>query len=117
RLLLSIGAARYVRIITGMPLTDPTGGFKCFRRHALQSISLDAVLSDGYSLQMELTHKLWRQGARIVEIPIIFNERVQGHSKMSQSIFWESLAMVWRLWFQNGLRRSPRHPDLAKPAD
>jgi dolichol-phosphate mannosyltransferase len=108
RLLLSTGAARYVAIITGMPFTDPTGGFKCFRRRALQSIDLDAVRSNGYSFQIELTHKLWRQGMRIVEIPIIFSERFQGHSKMSRKIVWEALAMVWRLLFQNGLRRAPR---------
>jgi dolichol-phosphate mannosyltransferase len=108
RLLLSTSAARYVRWITGMPFTDPTGGFKCFRRRALQSIHLDAVRSNGYSFQIELTHKLWRKGMKIVEIPIIFTERFQGHSKMSRRIVWEALAMVWRLLLQNGLRRSPR---------
>jgi dolichol-phosphate mannosyltransferase len=108
RLLLSTGAARYVRIITGMPFTDPTGGFKCFRRHALQSINLDLVRSNGYSFQIEMTHKIWRVGMNVAEIPIIFTERLQGHSKMSRKIVWEALAMVWRLWFQNGLRRSPR---------
>jgi dolichol-phosphate mannosyltransferase len=108
RLLLSTAAARYVGIITGMPFTDPTGGFKCFRRHALQSVDLDAVRSNGYSFQIEMTHKLWRQGMRIVEIPIIFSERFQGHSKMSRKIVWEALAMVWRLLLQNGLRRSPQ---------
>jgi dolichol-phosphate mannosyltransferase len=108
RLLLSTSAARYVRIITGMPFTDPTGGFKCFRRRALESIHLDAVRSNGYSFQIELTHKLWRKGMRIVEIPIIFTERFQGHSKMSGRIVWEALAMVWRLLLQNGLRRRPR---------
>ena len=108
RLLLSTGAALYVRTITGMPFTDPTGGFKCFRRRALQSINLDAVLSEGYSFQLELTHKIWQQGMKIVEVPIIFVERVQGQSKMTWRIFRESLIMVWRLWFQSGLRRSPR---------
>ncbi len=108
RLLLSTSAARYVRWITGMPFTDPTGGFKCFRRRALASIDLDGVRSNGYSFQIELTHKIWRQGMRVAEIPIIFTERFQGCSKMSRKIVWEALAMVWRLWFQNGLRRSPR---------
>jgi dolichol-phosphate mannosyltransferase len=107
RLLLSTGAARYVQIITGMPFSDPTGGFKCFRRHALQSIHLDAVRSNGYSFQIELTHKLWREGMKIVEIPIIFTDRFHGQSKMSRKIVWEALAMVWSLLFQNGLRRSP----------
>jgi len=108
RLLLSTSAARYVRAITGMPFTDPTGGYKCFRRRALASINLDKVRSNGYSFQIEMTHKLWRQGMKVVEIPIIFTDRFHGTSKMSRKIVWEALAMVWRLWLQNGLRRSPR---------
>ena len=108
RLMLSMGAARYVRIITGLPVTDPTGGFKCFRRRALESLDLDQVRSNGYSFQIELTHKIWRQGMKIVEVPIIFTDRFQGSSKMSGAIVREAVTMVWRLWFQNGLRRSPR---------
>jgi dolichol-phosphate mannosyltransferase len=114
RLMLSKSAATYVRVITGMPLTDPTGGFKCFRRRALQSLNLDAVQSNGYSFQIELTHKLWRQGMRIVEVPIIFTERLQGHSKMSGHIVCEALIVVWRLWLQNGCRRRPR-PHATSP--
>lgn len=108
RLMLSKGAAKYVQTITGMPFTDPTGGYKCFRRRALEAIKLDEVRSNGYSFQIEMTHKLWRQGMRIVEVPIIFTERVQGHSKMSGHIVQEALIMVWQLWLQNGCRRSPR---------
>lgn len=108
RLMLSKGAAMYVFLITGMPFTDPTGGYKCFRRRALEALGLDTVRSNGYSFQIELTHKLWRQGYQVKEVPIIFTERVQGHSKMSGNIISEALMMVWRLWFQNGLRRSPR---------
>jgi dolichol-phosphate mannosyltransferase len=108
RLMLSKGAAKYVQIITGMPFTDPTGGFKCFRRRALQSINLDAIESNGYSFQIEMTHKLWRLGMNIVEVPIIFTERFHGHSKLSKGIVREALWMVWRLWFQNGLRRSAK---------
>ena len=107
RLLLSTGAARYVRYITGMPFTDPTGGFKCFRRRALQSINLDGIRSNGYSFQVEMTHKIWRQGMKVVEVPIIFTDRFQGTSKMSGKIVREALWMVWRLWIQNGLRRRP----------
>ena len=110
RLMLSMAAARYVKIITGMPITDPTGGYKCFRRKALQSINLDAVRSNGYSFQIELTHKIWRQGMRIAEVPIIFTDRFLGSSKMSSKIVREALWMVWRLWLQNNLRRSPRKP-------
>ncbi len=108
RLMLSKSAAKYVRIVTGMPFTDPTGGYKCFRRSALQSIDLDAIHSNGYSFQIEMTHKLWRQGKKVVEVPIVFTDRFQGHSKMSGHIMREALCMVWRLWLQNGLRRSPR---------
>src|SRR5205814_7084034 len=108
RLMLSKGAAKYVRIITGMPFTDPTGGYKCFRRTALQTIDLQNVRSNGYSFQIELTHMLWRRGMKIVEVPIIFTDRFQGRSKMSGKIVREAFVMVWRLWLQNGLRRSPR---------
>ncbi len=108
RLLLSTGAARYVRIITGMPFTDPTGGFKCFRRTALEAINLQEVRSNGYSFQVEMTHRIWRQGMKVVEVPIIFTDRFQGSSKMSGKIVREALWMVWSLWFQNGMRRSPR---------
>jgi dolichol-phosphate mannosyltransferase len=108
RLVLSLGAAKYVRVITGMPISDPTSGFKCFRRQALLSIDLAAVRSNGYSFQIELTHKIWRQGMKIVEVPIIFTDRFQGTSKMSRKIVLEALLMVWRLLLQNRFRRSPR---------
>ena len=108
RLMLSMGAAKYVQWVTGMPISDPTGGFKCFRRRTLQSIDLDAIQSNGYSFQIEMTHKIWRRGMRIAEVPIIFLDRFQGTSKMSRKIVWEALGMVWRLLFQNGLRRRPR---------
>jgi len=108
RLLLSMGAGMYVRTITGLPLSDPTGGYKLFRREALKSLNLDAVRSNGYSFQIELSHKLWRQGMKIAETPIIFLDRFLGSSKMSKKIVREALFMVWRLWFQNGLRRRPR---------
>lgn len=108
RLVLSMGAGMYVRIITGMPFSDPTGGFKCFHRRALNAVDLKAVRSNGYSFQIELTHKIWRQGMKVAEVPIIFSERIQGASKMSGHIVREAVFMVWRLWIQNGLRRSPR---------
>ncbi|MGA2542217.1 MAG: polyprenol monophosphomannose synthase [Verrucomicrobiota bacterium] len=109
RLLLSTSAARYVRIITGMPFTDPTGGFKCFRRRALQSIKLDAIRSKEYSFQIEMTHRIWMSGMRVAEVPIIFTERMQGCSKMSGNIVWEALIMVWGLWIKCGFRRSPKN--------
>lgn len=114
RLMLSKAAANYVQMITGMPFTDPTGGYKCFRRRALEAIDLDAVRSNGYSFQIEMTHKIWRQGMKVVEVPIIFTDRFMGRSKMSGHIVREALTMVWRLWFQNKLRRKPRISDNKK---
>jgi dolichol-phosphate mannosyltransferase len=108
RLMLSLGAARYVQVVTGMPISDPTGGFKCFRRRALESLDLEEVRSNGYSFQIELSHKVWRQGLRVKEVPIIFTDRFQGSSKMSREIVREAFFMVWRLLVQNKLRRSPR---------
>jgi dolichol-phosphate mannosyltransferase len=107
RLMLSLCAAKYVRVVTGMPMSDPTGGFKCFRRRALACLNLDAVHSNGYSFQIEITHKLWRRGMRIAEVPIVFTDRFLGNSKMSSRIVREALWMVWRLLLQNKLRRSP----------
>ena len=115
RLMLSKSAAKYVQIITGMRITDPTGGYKCFTRRALQTINLHEINSNGYSFQIEMTHRLWRQGMRIVEVPIIFTERAQGHSKMSGHIIQEALIMVWRLLFQNKLRRRPAAPPPVPP--
>lgn len=108
RLLLSLAAARYVRLITGMPVSDPTGGFKCFRRRALAALDLDSVRSNGYSFQIELTHRIWRRGGRISEVPIVFTDRFLGSSKMSRAIVREALWMVWKLWIENGLQRHPR---------
>ncbi len=108
RLILSLGAAKYVKWITGMPFSDPTGGYKCFRRHALESVDLAAVRSNGYSFQIEMTHKIWRQGLRVAEQNIVFTERIEGTSKMSWHIAWEAVWMVWRLWLQHGLRRWPK---------
>lgn len=108
RLMLSMGGALYVKTITGMPFEDPTGGFKCFRRQVLESIDLHRVTSNGYSFQIEMTHSAWTNGFRIVEIPITFEDRRSGYSKMNKKIFREALGMVWLLLFRNGLRRWPR---------
>jgi dolichol-phosphate mannosyltransferase len=108
RLMLSLGAAKYVKWITGMPFSDPTGGYKCFRRRALESVDLADVRSNGYSFQIEMTHKIWRQGLRVAEQNIVFTERIEGTSKMSWHIAWEAVWMVWRLWLQHGLRRWPK---------
>src|ERR1039458_4361151 len=91
RLLLSRCAGIYVWLITGMPITDPTGGYKCFHRRALEALNFDRIQSNGYSFQIETTHRLWMQGMKIVEVPIIFTERTEGHSKISRHILAEAL--------------------------
>ncbi|MBN2162366.1 MAG: polyprenol monophosphomannose synthase [Pontiellaceae bacterium] len=108
RLMLSRFAGVYVQIITGMPISDPTGGFKCFRRELLQSYDLDAVKANGYGFQIEMTHKAWMNGFRIGEVPIIFEDRKEGTSKMSGNIVYEALWVVWTLAIRNGFRRAPR---------
>ncbi len=97
RLLISYFASKYVRIITGMPIKDPTGGFKCFRRKVLEAIDLDRILSDGYAFQIEMNFKAWTKGFNVKEIPIVFTERSEGESKMSRKIVWEAVWMVWFL--------------------
>ena len=110
RLLLSKGAATYVRLITGMPVTDPTGGFKCFRRRVLEAIPFDKIVSSGYSFQVEMTHSAWRRRFRIKEIPITFVVRCAGYSKMSTDIFREAIWLVWKLAFRNHFHRKPLPP-------
>jgi dolichol-phosphate mannosyltransferase len=97
RLILSYSANLYTRIITSMPIKDATGGFKCFRRQALERIDLDRVRSDGYGFQIEMNFKVWRQGMRIKEIPILFVDRRVGISKMNKKIVWEAMWLVWSL--------------------
>ena len=108
RLVLSVGASYYVKWITGLPVWDPTGGFKCWRRRTLETIDLSTVKSNGYGFQIEMNHRVWRRGLRVTEVPIIFADRVEGTSKMSKRIVIEALLMVWGLLIRNGLRRSPR---------
>lgn len=107
RLILSRGAGVYVKLVTGLPLTDPTGGYKCFHRHVLQSIDLDSIGSNGYSFQIELNHRAWLAGYKIIEVPIVFEERVSGTSKMSNKIIFEALWMVWSLLLRAKFRRRP----------
>lgn len=97
RLILSKMATRYVQLVTGMPFTDATGGFKCWRREALEAIDLDGLFSNGYLFQIETTYKAWRRGLRIVEVPIIFYERNLGRSKMDMRIILEAVWGVLRL--------------------
>lgn len=97
RLLLSLGANQYARWVTGLPITDSTGGFKCFRRRVLEAIDLDRVRSNGYSFQIEMSFRAWKKGFRLVEIPIVFTDRVEGQSKMNKRIVREAIWMVWWL--------------------
>lgn len=97
RLILSYCANAYTRIVTGLPLFDATGGYKCFRRKALEGVRLDKVQSDGYAFQIEMSFKCWKRGLRLKEIPIVFVDRRAGLSKMSRRIIWEAAGMVWRL--------------------
>ena len=108
RLLLSTGAAQYVKIVTGMPVCDPTGGFKCFRRKVLESIDLDKITSNGYSFQIEMSHTAWMKGFTIREVPITFEDRKVGYSKMKADIATEATLMVLKLWARSGFRRSPK---------
>ncbi|MCX7002749.1 MAG: polyprenol monophosphomannose synthase [bacterium] len=111
RLLLSKFATSYVRLVTDMPASDATGGFKCFRRAVLEKIDFDKIHSNGYSFQIELTYYTWLAGFRIREIPIVFHERAGGISKMNKKIVHEAIGIVWRLFFKHLLvRKPPRMP-------
>jgi len=97
RLLLSYYANVYTRIVTGLPLRDATGGYKCFRREVLEGIDLDGINASGYSFQIEISMRAWKKGFKIKEIPIVFVDRVAGSSKMSKKIMREAIWMVWWL--------------------
>ena len=107
RLMLSKSAALYVRVVTGLPTSDPTGGFIAYRREVLQSLPLDRVEANGYSFLVEMKHSAWQAGFRIAEVPITFMDRTNGVSKMSGAIIREAIRVVWKLLFRNGLRRHP----------
>lgn len=95
RLALSMGASIYVRLVTGLPLSDCTGGFKAWRRAALESIDLGRIRSDGYAFQIEMNYKAWKKGFKLDEVGIIFIDRTSGSSKMSGHIVREA---IWRVW-------------------
>ena len=105
RLLLSYFANVYARVVTGLPVWDATGGFKCFRRKVLEAVDLTHVRSNGYAFQIEMSFRAWRKHFKIVEIPIVFVDRTEGQSKMSRSIVREAIWMVWRLrwWAIRGI--------------
>lgn len=99
RLILSMGASLYTRIITGMPIKDATSGFKCFKRKVIEAIKLDEIQSNGYSFQIEMHYRSWKNGFKIKEIPIVFTDRIDGVSKMGKHIVKEAIIVVWKLRF------------------
>lgn len=105
RILLSYGASLYVRVITGMPVKDPTAGFVCYRRRVLETMDLEAIRFIGYAFQIEMKFTARRLGFSIVEVPITFSDRIEGSSKMSKGIVKEAvlgvLKMKWRSLFQS----------------
>jgi len=106
RVALSLLAASYVCALTGMPIKDPTSGFRCFRREALRFALSKPPLSVGYSIHFELLHRIWRHQMRVTEVPIFFTDRVEGTTKMNTRIIMEALWITPRLLIQNRLRRS-----------
>jgi dolichol-phosphate mannosyltransferase len=105
RLLLSYGANLYARWITGLPLTDATGGFKCFRKEVLAAIPLEKIRSNGYAFQIEMSYRAWKKKFRLTEVSIVFTDRVEGSSKMSKAIVREGVWVVWWLRLASLFRR------------
>jgi dolichol-phosphate mannosyltransferase len=119
RLLVSRLGGSLARRLTGLPLTDATSGYKCFRSKVLEDADLSHIQSNGYGFQIEFTHRLWSMGYRVAEIPIIFVDRLEGQSKMSAAIGLEACLLLLRLgWFRawhsmtrNGTRQAVRRSE------
>ncbi|BBB91878.1 MAG TPA: polyprenol monophosphomannose synthase [Methylomusa anaerophila] len=116
RRLISLGGSLYSRTILQMPFKDLTGGFKCFRREVLEAIDLDRVKSNGYSFQIEMTYRAFLQGYRVKEVPIVFEERAEGKSKMSSAIFMEAILMIWKLRAARSQMKISRRSEVEKLA-
>lgn len=108
RLLISRLGGLFIRTVTGMPIKDPTGGFKCWKVSTLKTIDYETVESAGYSFQLEMNHRTWFKGLKIVELPIVFAERQAGYSKITTGIAVESVKIVLKLWRKVRFRRTPR---------
>lgn len=100
RRLISRAGGIFIRVVTGMPLRDPTGGFKCWKRRVLEALDLPTVQSAGYSFQLEMNHRTWERGFAIREIPISFTDRVAGYSKITPGIAVESIKIALKLRFR-----------------
>lgn len=99
RLIISYGANLYSRIVTGLPIKDATGGFKCWKREVLENINIHSIQSQGYSFQIEMTYRAWLKKYKICEVPIIFIDRTVGQSKMNKEIMIEAFFMIPKLRF------------------
>ncbi len=97
RRLVSRAGGVFIRIVTGMPLRDPTGGFKCWKAETLKKIDFETVASKGYSFQLEMNHRTWKAGCSIQEIPIVFTDRAAGYSKITPGIAVESVKVALKL--------------------
>lgn len=101
RLMISIGASYYTRIITFLPVKDVTAGFMCYKVESLKQINLNSVRSNGYSFQIEMKFRMWKKRFKMIEIPIVFIDRRAGVSKMSRKIVYEAAFMVWKLLYMS----------------
>ena len=108
RLMLSYCASFYARWVTGVPVRDQTTGYKCFHRRVLEAINLDSIYSDHYAFQIEMNYRAIQKGFKLAEIPIVFEDRLQGESKISNRVILEAIWVVWRLRLQTLLRRFNR---------
>ncbi len=106
RRFISRGGSLYARAILGVGVRDLTGGFKCFRREVLEAIDLQSVECSGYAFQIELTFRALRKGFRVAEIPIVFEDRRVGRSKMSRRIVLEAVRKVWSIRYSDFARRT-----------
>ncbi len=105
RLLLSYYGNWYARKVTGLPISDTTGGFRCIRRELLERMGFERIRSNGYAFQIEMNYRFVKQGARIKEIPFFFVDRTRGTSKLTLAIGFEALWAVWRLRILDKLGR------------
>jgi len=108
RLLMSFFASKYVKLITRMPIHDATAGFKCYKREVLETINFDKIQFVGYAFQIEMKFKAWKYGFNIVEIPVIFTDRTEGNSKMSEGIFFEAVIGVIQMKIKSFFRNWKR---------